>query len=172
MSLKIAMQLAHAALSAANAPHAIIGGMALSVLGYPRATNDVDFLVHSDFRNAAENQMLTRGFQLEFTSDEVAQWSGVAPIDFLYANRDASRDMLQRAVQNPRPEILLGIPVLDASDIIGLKIQAYSNNPRRLLQDLADIQKLMETNQIDWQRVQSYAEAFNEWERINALRGS
>ncbi len=95
-----------------------------------------------------------------------------APIDFLYANREASRDMLKRAVQNSRPEILLGIPVLDASDIIGLKIQAYINNPRRLLQDLADIQKLIETNQIDWQRVQAYAEAFNEWERIKALRAN
>ena len=172
MSLRIAMQLAHDALNAARAPHAIIGGMALSVLGYPRATNDVDFLVHFDFRDQAEQQMSSRGFQLEFSSDEVAQWNGEAPIDFLYANREASREMLKRAVQNSQPEILLGIPVLDASDIIGLKIQAYSNNPRRLLQDLADIQKLIETNQIDWQRVQSYAEAFNEWERIKALRAT
>jgi hypothetical protein len=172
MSLKVAMQLAHAALNAANAPHAIIGGMALSVLGYPRATNDVDFLVHSDFRGATEEQMRSRGFQLEFSSDEVAQWNGEAPIDFLYANRAPSRDMLKRAIQNSRPVTLLGIPVLDASDIIGLKIQAYSNNPRRLLQDLADIQKLMETNQIDWQRVQTYAEAFNEWERISSLRAN
>ena len=80
--------------------------------------------------------------------------------------------MLVRAVQNIQPNVLLGIPVLDASDIIGLKIQAYSNNPKRLLQDLADIQKLMETNKIDWQRVQSYAEAFNEWERVKALRAN
>lgn len=172
MSLRIAMQLTHDALNAARAPHAIIGGIALSVLGYPRATNDVDFLVHSDFRDASEEQMRSRGFQLEFSSDEVAQWNGEAPIDFLYANREASRDMLKRAVQNSRPEILFGIPVLDASDIIGLKIQAYSNNPKRLLQDLADIQKLIETNQIDWQRVQSYAEAFNEWERIKTLRAN
>ena len=172
MSLKIAMQSAHAALVAAKAPHAIIGGMALSVLGYPRATNDVDFLVHSDFRAASEAQMRSRGFQLEFSSDEVAQWTGEAPIDFLYASRDASREMLVRAVQNIQPNVLLGIPVLDASDIIGLKIQAYCNNPKRLLQDLADIQKLMETNKIDWQRVQSYAEAFNEWERVKALRAN
>jgi hypothetical protein len=43
MSLRIAMLLAHDALNAAMAPHAIIRGMALPVLGYPRATNDVDF---------------------------------------------------------------------------------------------------------------------------------
>ena len=94
MSLRIAMLLAHDALNAAMAPHAIIRGMALPVLGYPRATNDVDF--YGSF-----------WFSLEFSSDEVAQLLGEAPVDFLYANREASRDMLRQAIQNSQPEILL-----------------------------------------------------------------
>lgn len=164
------MLTVHEALNQAQAPHAIIGGMALSALGYPRATNDIDFLVHSEFREAAENKMTSLGYRLIFSSEDVAQWAGNTPIDFLYARREISRAMLSRAI-GTREFAIMGIPCLDASDIIGLKIQAYSNNPKRLFQDLADIQKLIEMNQIDWERVQSYAEAFGEWPRIESFKG-
>ena len=171
MPLKTAMLKVHEALISIGAPHALIGGMALSAHGYPRATNDIDFLVHSDFRAASDREMLSRGFTLEHSTLEVAQWSGSAPIDFLFATRKVSRDMLSRAEEHARADLFMGIPVVDATDIIGLKIQAYCNNPKRLLQDLADIQKLIELNSIDWGRVHFYAEAFNEWERIKSIRG-
>lgn len=161
------MLLTHEALLAAKAPHALIGGFALAVHGYPRATNDIDFLVHGDFRTEVVGEMLSRGFNRFFTSDEVDQWEGEAPVDFLYARRPISQTMLQRASTG---ETLVGIPVLDPSDLIGLKIQAYVNNPKRQLQDLADIQKLIELNQIDWERVKTYAEAFGEWERVKTLK--
>lgn len=167
MSLKRGMQLVHEALKAAAAPHALIGGFALSVHGYPRATNDLDFLVHGDFREAANREMLSRGFVKRFTSDEVDQWDGEVPVDFIYARRELSRKMLDRAVAC----VALGeILVVNPTDLIGLKIQAYSNNPKRLLQDLADIQKMAELNKIDWEQVKAYAEAFGEWDRIKALK--
>ena len=65
----------------------------------------------------------------------------------------------------------MGIPVIDATDMIGLKIQAYINNPKRMLQDLADIQRIIEVNKIDWERAKAYADAFQEWERIKAIKG-
>ena len=172
MALKSSMLRVHQALTAAGAPHALIGGMALSALGNPRATNDVDFLVHSEYRASAEREMVLCGFSLVHTTAEVAQWAGDVPIDFLYANRETSQKMLARALASVRPSVFMGIPVLDATDIIGLKIQAYCNNPKRLLQDLADIQKLIETNQIDWERVKFYAEAFGEWQRIESFRST
>jgi predicted nucleotidyltransferase len=67
--------------------------------------------------------------------------------------------MLQRAVSFAP---LGGTLVINPTDLIGLKIQAYSNNPKRLLQDLADIQKMAELNKIDWEQVKAYAEAFGD----------
>ena len=56
-------------------------------------------------------------------------------------------------------------------DIIGLKIQAYKNNTHRELQDKADIQFLIESDdKLDWERIKSYADLFNEWEVINELK--
>ncbi len=170
MSLKAAMQIVHSALNAVKAPHALIGGMALSAHGYPRATNDIDFLVHSDFRDASENQMKIIGYTLIHSTQEVAQWTGDVPIDFLYANRQISREMIANAEKTKKNGFIFDIPIVDPSDLIGLKIQAYSNNPKRLFQDLADIQKLIEFNKIDWERVKAYANAFNEWDRIEKLQ--
>jgi hypothetical protein len=167
MGLKRGLELVKAAFVAAGAPYALIGGFALSVHGYPRATNDLDYLVHGDFRDAVNREMVARGFVKRFTSDEVDQWDGEVPVDVIYARRDLSKKMLQRAAAF---EPLGGTLVINPTDLIGLKIQAYSNNPKRLLQDLADIQKMAELNQIDWEQVKAYAEAFGEWERIKSFK--
>lgn len=167
MSLKRGLELVQSALEAASAPYALIGGFALSVHGYPRATNDLDFLVHGDFQDAVNREMMSRGFVKRFTSDEVDQWDGEVPVDFIYARRDLSQKMLQRATAF---QPLGGTLVINPTDLIGLKIQAYSNNPKRLLQDLADIQKMVELSKIDWDQVKVYAEVFGEWERIKSFK--
>lgn len=54
---------------------------------------------------------------------------------------------------------------------IGLKIQAYCNNPRRELQDKADIQFLFERYpNMDMNRVEKYAEVFKQWKIIQNLK--
>lgn len=125
------------------------------------------FLVHGDFKDDVNREMLARGFVKRFTSDEVDQWDGEVPVDFIYARRDLSKKMLQHAAAF---EPLGGTLVINPTDLIGLKIQASSNNPKRQLQDLADIQKMAELNKIDCYQVKAYAEAFGEWERIKSFK--
>ena len=54
------------------------------------------------------------------------------------------------------------IPVLLAEDLIGLKVQAYHNNPRRL-QDHVDIQRLLQANwgRLDLDRLRGYFGLFD-----------
>jgi hypothetical protein len=60
---------------------------------------------------------------------------------------------------------------LQVADLIGLKIQAYSNNPKRKLLDLSDIQELIARRpNLDWARVKFFADHFNEWATIEALK--
>jgi predicted nucleotidyltransferase len=74
--------------------------------------------------------------------------------------------MLARAVRTFR-----GIKCVGPEDLIGLKIQAYKNDPRRELQDRADIQRLIETTpSLDWERIKDYADLFSEWPTIEDLR--
>lgn len=80
--------------------------------------------------------------------------------DFQHARRVISQDMLARAA----PVVFAGmsIPVLQAEDLIGLKVQAYHNDPRRL-QDQVDIQRLLAANwgKLDLERVRSYFKLFD-----------
>jgi len=167
MSLRTFLLYTHRVLADVGVPHALIGGFAMAALGHPRATNDVDYLVHGDYRLHVVDRFLGEGFTLFHESVETLQLTGEYPLDILFANRPASRDMLTRAARGSR---FLGIPHLDAPDIIGLKIQAYKNDSRRELAELADILTLAEIlSATDRNRVLTYADLFGERERIQAL---
>lgn len=157
----------HRILAQNRIPHALIGGFALSAHGNPRATNDIDYLVDGDFRDVTKDAFLRAGYTVFFESSEVLQMQGPGPVDFLFANRPLSKAML---VRDSGVDVL-GVPCLDAADLIGLKIQAYKNNPKRELHELADIQSLAEKNPgLDWARVEQYARLFGEWDRVAKFR--
>jgi hypothetical protein len=167
LDLRKLLLLAKDALGEAKAPHALMGAFGMSVHGYQRATNDLDFLVHGDFRNPVENAFKKRGFEIFHSSDELIQLAGKGPVDIIFANRELSRKMLERKAL---PEIL-GVPCLLVEDIIGLKIQALINNKRRRFRDLADIQALAEKNRsLDWTRVKMYADLFGIWNEIASIK--
>ena len=62
--------------------------------------------------------------------------------------------------------------ILVPEDLIGLKIQAFSNDPRRESVDLWDIEQLMKLQgkRMDWSRVGEYCALFNQTPLCDALR--
>lgn len=155
------------ALTNAGIRHALIGGFAMASYGYHRTTIDVDFLADGNSRDLIKEVLLKQGFQLTHESPEVLQFSGPGLLDILLASRPLSHEMLKQAIQNSS----LGVYVVRPEDIIGLKIQAYKNDPTRELQDKADIQKLLTLSQIDLMLVKKYADLFDEWVTIKKLQG-
>ena len=156
------------ALKKAGVQHALIGGFAMASYGHHRTTIDVDFLADGNRRDLIKEVLLKQGFKLTHESPEVLQFSGPGLLDILLASRPLSQEMLKYAVQNAN----LGVYVVRPEDIIGLKIQAYKNDPSRELQDKADIQKLLTLPQIDLILVKKYADLFDEWTTIEKLRGA
>lgn len=156
-----------AALKKQNIAHALIGGFALSLHGINRATADVDFLADGTKRTEILKTLQDEGFSLRFESTEVLQFTGPGNLDILLANRPVSQQMLRDAILQKR----LPIYLLRVEDIIGLKIQAYTNDPSRELQDKADIQQLMKHHpDLDWPRVKKLADMFDQWSMIESLR--
>jgi len=131
VALRKTLQAAHGALTSANIDHALIGGLALATLGINRATGDVDLLVDAQHREELKRILGAAGFVLKFETPEVLQFEGLGYLDVLLANRPISKAMLSRA----RHLSTVGMKCLDAEDIIGLKIQAYVNNPKREYQE-------------------------------------
>ncbi len=167
MTLRETLSQVHTALQNAGVDHALIGGMALSLWGLNRATGDVDFLVEASQRESVEIALHNLGFTVFASTQEVLQLQGAGKVDILFAQRPLSRKMLADAKILPD----MGLKYLLAEDLIGLKIQAYKNDPRRELQDKADIQNLMRKNPgLDVNRIKQYADIFGEWETLQQLR--
>lgn len=167
MSIEDTLTLASKSLQAANIEFALIGGFALVAHGVVRATVDIDFLVDGNKKKEAKECLVRAGFNVAFESEEVLQLSGKGQLDLLFANRPASRRMLENS------KIMGSFPVkvVSAEDIIGLKIQAYSNDPKREFQDKADIQALMEKNaNLDYNLIRSYADLFDQWGFIEMMK--
>jgi hypothetical protein len=167
MNLRATLKLAHSLLDQNKIPHALIGGLALACYGSTRATVDLDILIREEHKDKMKALFLNNGFNLAYESEEVLQFSGMGYVDVLLARRPISQKILREANTNG-PE---GINFVKSEDLIGLKIQAYVNDPSRELQDKADIQFLIENvESMDWHRIKSYADLFHQWEVINEIK--
>ncbi|MBK9294371.1 MAG: nucleotidyl transferase AbiEii/AbiGii toxin family protein [Oligoflexia bacterium] len=166
--LRKTLLLATEALSNAKISHALIGGFALAHHGVSRATVDIDFLADGEQKPQIISALTKAGFKLVLETPEVLHLEGNSGfLDVLLANRPTSKKMLNEAVKDKS----LGVYVLKAEDIIGLKIQAYKNDPTRELQDKADIQSLLTNNEnLDINKIKAYADLFGEWNEIQKLK--
>ena len=166
-NLRKIVNQAHKALDEAGIEHALIGGLALGHHGVHRTTKDVDFLVDGTDKNNIKQVLQACGFELDRETQEVLHFRGEVNLDLLLANRTPTKAMLKRASLMKE----LNIMCLSAEDIIGLKIQAYVNNPKRVLQDKADILAIMQKNaNLKWEQIKTHADLFNEWPAIESLR--
>lgn len=149
-----------------NIRYAVIGGFALGMLGVPRATVDLDFLIEKDDLEKIGRIMKSHSYDCVYQSENVSQY--VSPVkifgevDFLHAFRAISRKMLERAKEVDIFEGKAKIKVLLPEDIIGLKVQSLANDPKRLSKEYADIEALMDYHKefLDWQIIEEYFTVF------------
>ena len=166
-SLSDILRLTDRLLTEHDVPHALIGGLAVGLRGYPRSTVDIDYLIRVEDSGAVRKALESAGFHCEAQTAETLHFGGLGAVDFLLAQRPVSRAMLTAA----DPVRDLDIPVLQVEDIIGLKIQAYHNDPSREWKDLADIAELIRANpELDWERVRSHAALFQAEEKLEEIR--
>lgn len=132
----------NAQLIACGARYALIGGMALSAHQLPRATQDIDFLLNRLDADTVHALLISLGYQCIHRSEDAANYRrGVAAIDFIYAYRPRALALIETA--QTRKIGAQSLKVVTVEGLIGLKLQALTNDPRRV-QDLLDISKLVE----------------------------
>ncbi len=171
MDLRSVLLELHAALDAAGIEHALIGGLALAAHGAGRATVDLDFLADGERADDIAGILRGLGFEPLQRTPNVGNYASEDPargrVNFLFAQRALARAMLARA---GLLEVLgTTLRVAGASDLIGLEVQASSNDPRRTRQDLADVEKLLRTAEIDLERVREYFRIFEREKELDAL---
>ncbi len=156
--------------------YALIGGFAMGSWGIMRSTVDLDFLVNSADLDKIEKIMTGYTYKNIYKTENVSQYiSDLKPfgqIDFLHAFRRISLSMLKRAVERPIFNSKYNIRVVIPEDIIGLKIQAMSNDISRELLEYADIQLLMERfgEKLNWKLIGEYFKLFKKEERYEEFK--
>jgi hypothetical protein len=158
--------------------YAVIGGMAMALRGVQRTTFDLDVLLQLDQLPVAHAVLTEQGYTRVFRSENVSHYehadSPLNRIDVLHAFRMPSRAMLERAEPISFGEAGT-LPVLPIEDLIGLKIQAATNAPRRALGDWNDIYRLViqaaeSQANFDWGRVAGYLDLFGQSAKLRELQ--
>lgn len=171
MDLRSVLLALHATLDAEGIAHALIGGLALAAHGAGRATNDLDLVADGDRAADVDRVLAAHGFEPLHRSADVGNYVSADPargrVDVLFVRRPQGRAILARAA----PTEVLGatLRVADASDLIGLKVQAYANDPTRGRRDLADIEQLLRHAKVDGNRVREYFRSFDREGDLDAL---
>ena len=126
---------------------ALIGGFALQAAGITRTTRDIDMLILSKDSKKIKDIMIKHGYELIHGNKDVLNFCSkkfeLGRVDFLLAHRKYTTAMLERAEEKEIFAGKLKVKVLKIEDQIGLKVQSSSNDPKRLRQDMADIQLLI-----------------------------
>lgn len=149
------------ALKRIGAPFALIGGLALASHKVVRATQDVDLLTDADKADEIDAELVKLGYQCLHRSADAGNYlRGDERVDFLYASRPAARRLLAtaREVQTSFGDLR----VISTEGLIGFKLQAFVNDPRRT-RDLEDIRALLRANRttLNMAEVEEYFRLFD-----------
>lgn len=166
------------ALDEASVRYALIGGFAMALRGVQRATIDLDFILMLDDLDRSDEIFCALGYQRAFHNENVSHYASddlsLGRIDILHAFRGPTLGMLERA---DRLSVAEGVtlPVVQVEDIIGLKVQASVNNPRRVTKDWSDIRMLVEVSAeqqlaLDWVLLTDYLALFGLTDRVEAMK--
>ncbi|MCC7460980.1 MAG: nucleotidyl transferase AbiEii/AbiGii toxin family protein [Gammaproteobacteria bacterium] len=143
---RLGQQLAQllAVLEETGASYALIGGLALSPHGVVRGTADVDLLLEATDGDMIDAALVKLGYHCQHRSNDAGNYvRGDQRVDLLYAYRPIARRLVATAAERLTP--FGRLRVVSAEGLIGLKLQALANNPRRT-QDLEDIRALLRAN--------------------------
>lgn len=133
-----------AALKRQGVPFALIGGLALSAHKVVRATSDVDLLAPAARAGEVDAIAAKLGYRCLHRNEGLADYARADErLDLVWASRPPALRLLSGA--RPHATSFGELPVVSVEGLIGLKLQALVNEPRRT-QDLEDIRALLRAN--------------------------
>jgi predicted nucleotidyltransferase len=153
----------------------LTGGLALSTMGIFRFTKDIDFLVYEESKETIHDIMTDLAYQKqEFSTEEIiSYWSPIkalGQVDYIFARRKYTKAMMRRAKKSPVFDGKYKLKTILPEDLIGLKVQAMSNDPaNRFSVDAPDIQRILQIkiDEIDMKLVRKYFELFSKGDLLD-----
>jgi hypothetical protein len=154
-----AAELASQKLREAGIPHALAGGLAVGAHGYPRTTDDVDFLVGDEAFERHAGGLVTLKVPLVSV--------GGVRVDFVSIDPSKQEErQLRTAVERP-PESA-GVPVVPLSALVYMKLKAGRQK------DVADLVELLKRGKVDLELIDRFleehaADQIRRWQRVKEI---
>lgn len=154
-----AVDLASQKLREANIPHSLAGGLAVGAHGYPRTTDDVDFLVGDEAFVKHEGGFVTLKVPLIAVGD--------VRVDFVSIDESKGEErQLRPAVEHP-PESQ-GVPIVPLPALVYMKLKAGRQK------DTADLVELLKRGRVDLEAIDQYLaeyapEQIRRWQRVKEI---
>lgn len=129
------------ALTEANIPYSVCGGVAVLLHGYQRNTVGLNLIIRNEDSANVRSVLQQAGMEWSDTHAEFRSPRGVA-VQFLIAGERAGRDSPVRLPDPHQPEtteLRDGLPVVRLSRLIEMKIPCGLGNIRRTHKDFADV---------------------------------
>ncbi len=148
-------------LEAQGQPCALVGGLGLAAHGLPRATLDLDLLVPAEAQTALIEFMEELGYDTLHRSSGYSNHlhpdEALGRVDFVYVRGETRDKVFSSATELAGPD---GVRVLvpRPEHLAAMKVLAMKNDPKRRLQELADIARLLELPGVDREEVRAYFE--------------
>jgi hypothetical protein len=152
--------------------YAVIGGVGLGALGMPRTTFDLDLVVESRAQEDIVRFLESRGYETLHRSSGYSNHEhpdeDFGAIDFIYVKGETVRLLFEsvRLVEGPSGYRL---PVPHPEHLIAMKVLAMKNDPKRVFREMEDIRFLMDTKEVDRERVRGYFEKHGLLNRFHDL---
>jgi hypothetical protein len=138
-----AVEVASRMLREAGIPHALAGGLAVGAHGYPRTTDDVDFLVGD------EAFVIHAGGLVTLKVPVIAV--GNVRVDLISLNESAGiGGQLRPAVDSPR--VSEQVPIVPLTALVHMKLKAGRQK------DTADLVELLKRGRIDIEMIDQYVQ--------------
>jgi hypothetical protein len=154
-----AAKLASQKLLEADIPHALAGGLAVGAHGYPRTTDDVDFLVGDEAFEKHEGGFVTLKLPLIAI--------GNVRVDFVsIAESKAEQRQLRPAVEEPH--FSNGVPIVSLPVLVYMKLKAGRQK------DTADLVELLKRGRVDLEEMGRYLEEYapeqlRRWQKVKEI---
>jgi hypothetical protein len=150
-------------------PYGVIGAIGVAAYGVSRTTFDIDFIAHRNDQREIIAFLESTGYTTEHCSsgysNHVHEDPDLGRVDVVYVGGDTATQIFDGLTTRPGPGETV-IPIPRAEHLAAMKLYGIKNNPRRVAQDLEDIQKILDLPNVDADEIRSYFDRYG----LEALR--
>lgn len=158
-----------------NVRFALAGAFALHAYGLSRATSDLDFVTEASVRERLVAFLESLGYETLYSSpgysNHLHPEIEMGRVDLIYVDSGTATKLFEACGMS----IQLGgqeLPVPRPEHLAAMKVHAMKNDPRRALQDMADIQFLLQLDGVDEDEIREYFEKAGLKERFDDIKRS